>query len=114
MIVGKPIAILLLQKNATVTLCHSKTKNLPEHTKKADILIAAAGSPGLVKADMVKEGAYVVDVGTTDVGGKLVGDVDFENVKRKAHVSPVPGGVGPLTIACLLKNTLSAAKFFEG
>lgn len=113
-IVGKPIAILLLQKNATVTLCHSKTKNLSEHTKKADILIAAAGSPGLVKADMVKEGAYVVDVGTTDVGGRLVGDVDFENVKRKAHVSPVPGGVGPLTIACLLKNTLSAAKFFEG
>ncbi|MGC8898910.1 MAG: bifunctional 5,10-methylenetetrahydrofolate dehydrogenase/5,10-methenyltetrahydrofolate cyclohydrolase [Candidatus Micrarchaeia archaeon] len=109
-IVGKPIAALLLQKNATVTVCHSKTKNLAGYTKNADIIVAAAGSPGLVKADMVKEGAYVVDVGTTNVGGKLVGDVDFENVKKKAHVSPVPGGVGPLTVACLLKNTLIAAK----
>ncbi|MEM2948189.1 MAG: bifunctional 5,10-methylenetetrahydrofolate dehydrogenase/5,10-methenyltetrahydrofolate cyclohydrolase [Candidatus Anstonellales archaeon] len=109
-IVGKPVSVLLLQKNATVTLCHSKTKNLAEHTKKADILIAAAGSPGLVKSEMVKEGAYIIDVGTTDVGGKLVGDVDFENVIKKAHCSPVPGGVGPLTVAYLLKNTLIAAK----
>ncbi len=113
-IVGKPVAALLLQKNATVTLCHSKTKNLSKHTKNADIVVAAAGSPGLITAGMVKKGAYVIDVGTTNVGGKLVGDVDFENVKKKAHASPVPGGVGPLTVAYLLKNTLKAAKFLRG
>jgi len=107
-IVGKPVAAMLLQKNATVTVCHSKTKNLAEHTKNAGIVVAAAGSPGLIKADMVRRGAYVIDVGTTNVGGKLVGDVDFENVKKKAHVSPVPGGVGPLTVAYLLKNTVKA------
>ncbi len=107
-VVGKPLAIMLLQKNATVTVCHSKTENLKQHTKNADIVIAAAGSPGLVKADMVKEGAYVIDVGTTRVEGKLVGDVDFENVIKKAHCSPVPGGVGPMTVAMLISNVIKA------
>jgi methylenetetrahydrofolate dehydrogenase (NADP+)/methenyltetrahydrofolate cyclohydrolase len=112
-VVGKPMAMLLLNKNATVTVCHSKTRNLSEHTLKADIVIAAAGAPGLLKADMVKEGAYIVDVGTSRimVNGveKVVGDVDFENVIKKANCSPVPGGVGPLTVAMLLRNTVKAA-----
>lgn len=108
-IVGKPLAIMLLHKNATVTICHSKTKNLSEHTKKADILVVAAGSPSLVKASMVKKGAYVIDVGITRIGKKLVGDVD-PLVQKKAHLSPVPGGVGPLTVALLLQNILKAAK----
>ena len=109
-VVGKPLAFMLLQKDATVTICHSKTKNLAEHTKKADIIIAAAGSPGLLKADMVKEGAYVVDVGTTKVGEKIKGDVDFENVIKKANCTPVPGGVGPMTVAMLISNVVEAAK----
>lgn len=109
-VVGKPLAFMLLQKNATVTICHSKTENLPEHTKKADILIAAAGVPGLVKADMVKKGAYVVDVGTNRVGDKTVGDVDFQNVIKKANCSPVPGGVGPMTVAMLITNVVEAAQ----
>jgi methylenetetrahydrofolate dehydrogenase (NADP+)/methenyltetrahydrofolate cyclohydrolase len=109
-IVGKPVAMLLLHRNATVTICHSKTRNLYEHTKNADILVVAAGSPRLVTADMVKEGAYVVDVGTTRIGEKLVGDVDFEHVIKKAHCSPVPGGVGPLTVAMLISNTVKAAE----
>lgn len=108
-IVGKPIAIMLLHKDATVTICHSKTQNLAEHTKQADVLIVAVGKPRFIKADMVKEGAYVIDVGITRVGEKVVGDVD-EEVQKKAHVSPVPGGVGPLTVAMLLQNTLKAAK----
>lgn len=107
-IVGKPVAMLLLQENATVTICHSKTKNLADITGTADILIAAVGKPKLVTAGMVREGAVVIDVGTTKgEGGKLVGDVDFESVSRKASlISPVPGGVGPLTVAMLMKNTL--------
>ncbi|MFH1785637.1 MAG: bifunctional 5,10-methylenetetrahydrofolate dehydrogenase/5,10-methenyltetrahydrofolate cyclohydrolase [Candidatus Micrarchaeota archaeon] len=109
-VVGKPLAFLLLARHATVTICHSKTKNLSEHTKNADILISAAGAPGLVKADMVKEGAYVIDVGTTKVGDKIKGDVDYENVIRKANCSPVPHGVGPMTVAMLLHNTVKAAK----
>jgi len=109
-VVGKPIAMLLLHKNATVSICHSKTKNLAEYTKNADIVVAAAGAPGLVKADMVKEGAYIIDVGTTRVGEKVVGDVDFENVIKKANCSPVPGGVGPLTVAMLINNTVKAAE----
>jgi len=109
-VVGKPLAFMLLQKDATVTICHSKTKNLAEHTKKADIIIAAAGSPGLLKADMVKEGAYVVDVGTTKVGEKIKGDVDFENVIKKANCAPVPGGVGPMTVAMLISNVVEAAR----
>jgi len=108
-VVGKPLAFMLLQKDATVTICHSKTKNLAEHTKRADIVIAAAGSPGLLKADMVKEGAYVVDVGTTRVGEKIMGDVDFANVIKKANCTPVPGGVGPMTVAMLISNVIEAA-----
>jgi len=109
-VVGKPLAFMLLQRNATVTICHSKTKNLEEHTKNADILIAAAGVPRLVKAYMVKKGAYVIDVGTTRVGDKIVGDVDFESVIKKAHCSPVPGGVGPMTVAMLITNVIEAAQ----
>ncbi|MFH1520999.1 MAG: bifunctional 5,10-methylenetetrahydrofolate dehydrogenase/5,10-methenyltetrahydrofolate cyclohydrolase [Candidatus Micrarchaeota archaeon] len=109
-VVGKPLSFMLLAKNATVTICHSKTKNLTEHTRTADILISAAGVPGLIKADMVKEGAYVIDVGTTRVGDKIKGDVDYENVIKKANCSPVPHGVGPMTVAMLLHNTVKAAK----
>ncbi len=108
-IVGKPVALMFLHKDASVTVCHSKTRNLGEHTKKADILVVAAGSPGLIKSEMVKEGAYVIDVGTTRFGEKVVGDVESE-VQKKAHLSPVPGGVGPLTVAMLLENTLKVAK----
>lgn len=121
-IVGSPMSILMSKKsnpgNATVTLCHSKTQNLEEITRKADILIAAIGSPQFVKADMVKEGAVVIDVGIHRIedksakkGYKLVGDVDFEAVKNKvSYITPVPGGVGPMTIASLLNNTLKAYK----
>jgi methylenetetrahydrofolate dehydrogenase (NADP+)/methenyltetrahydrofolate cyclohydrolase len=109
-VVGKPLAFMLLQKDATVTICHSKTKNLAEHTKRADILIAAAGSAGLIKADMVKEGACIVDVGTNKVGDKTVGDVDFNSVIGKANCTPVPGGVGPMTVAMLISNVIEAAK----
>ncbi|VVC02881.1 Bifunctional protein FolD protein [Candidatus Bilamarchaeum dharawalense] len=109
-VVGKPLAFLLLARHATVTICHSKTKNLAEHTRTADILVSAAGVPGLVKADMVKEGAFVIDVGTTRVGDRIRGDVDYENVIKKANCSPVPHGVGPMTIAMLLHNTVKAAK----
>jgi len=108
-IVGKPIALMLLNRNATVTICHSKTKDLAKHTLSADILIAAVGKPGLITADMVKEGAYIIDVGTTKSGDKFVGDVDFENVIKKANCSPVPGGVGPMTRALLLNNVVRAA-----
>ncbi|NYZ74356.1 bifunctional 5,10-methylene-tetrahydrofolate dehydrogenase/5,10-methylene-tetrahydrofolate cyclohydrolase [Candidatus Micrarchaeota archaeon] len=108
-VVGKPLAFMLLERHATVTICHSKTRNLAEHTKNADIIIAAAGVPGLVKADMVKEGAYIIDVGTTRLGEKTVGDVDFERVIQKANCSPVPGGVGPMTVAMLISNVIEAA-----
>lgn len=109
-IVGKPIAMLLLHRNATVTVCHKETKNLKEFTKNADIIIAATGVPKLIKADMVREGAYVIDVGTTRVEEKLTGDVDFENIIKKAHCSPVPGGVGPMTVAMLISNTVKAGR----
>lgn len=111
-IVGKPMAMLLLHENGTVTICHSRTKNLAEVTKQADILVAAVGRPKFVTADMVKDGAVVIDVGMDrDENGKLCGDVDFENVKdRCSYITPVPGGVGPMTIATLMKNTLKAAK----
>lgn len=110
-IVGKPMALLLLQENATVTICHSRTENLAEYTRRADILVAAVGKPRLVTADMVKEGAAVLDVGINRVDGKLCGDVDFEAVKEKAGwISPVPGGVGKMTIAMLMENTVSAAE----
>ena len=117
-IVGKPISILLSQKpwNATVTLTHSRTHNLTDYTKKADIIIAAIGIPNFLKAEMIKDGVVIIDVGITRVedssskkGFRIVGDVDFENVKEKtSHITPVPGGVGPMTIAMLLKNTLNA------
>ncbi len=109
-IVGKPMAALLLHKNATVTICHSRTKNLPEITREADILVTAIGNPGYVTADMVKEGAVVIDVGINRLSsGKLIGDVDFASVINKAAmITPVPKGVGPMTIAMLLSNTLKA------
>ena len=108
-IVGKPVAIMLLEKDATVTICHSKTKNLAEHTKKADILVVAVGKPKLITQGMVKEGAVVIDVGINRVDGKVVGDVDFENVQKIAgFITPVPRGVGPMTIAMLMDNTLKA------
>lgn len=111
-IVGKPMACLLLEKNATVTVCHSKTKDLAGICRGADIIVAAVGRAKFVTADMVKDGAVVVDVGINrDESGKLCGDVDFENVKEKAsYITPVPGGCGPMTIAVLMKNTLSAFK----
>ena len=111
-IVGKPMAMLLLHANGTVTVCHSKTKNLKDVTNRADILVSAIGKAKFVSADMVKEGAVVIDVGINrDENGKLCGDVDFENVKEKAsYITPVPGGVGPMTITMLLKNTIEASK----
>ena len=116
-IVGKPMALMLLQKgpaaDATVTICHSRTHNLPDVTRRADILIAAIGSPQFVKQEMVKLGAVVIDVGINRVGEKLLGDVDFESVSQVASaITPVPGGVGPMTIAMLLANTLTAARLF--
>jgi methylenetetrahydrofolate dehydrogenase (NADP+) / methenyltetrahydrofolate cyclohydrolase len=112
-IVGKPMALLLLAQNATVTMCHSKTNDLPVVTARADVLIAAIGKPQMIKANMVKEGAVVIDVGVNRMGnGKLVGDVAFDEVAAKAsYITPVPGGVGPMTIAMLMKNTLDAVRF---
>ena len=111
-IVGKPLAMMLLQAGATVTLCNSKTQNLEEKTRRADVLVAAVGRPGLISAEMVKPGAVVIDVGINRLeSGKLVGDVDFDRVARVAKaITPVPGGVGPMTIAMLLQNTLEAAE----
>lgn len=114
-IVGKPVAMILLQKqkgaNATVTVCHTGTKDMAAHTRRADILIVAAGRPKTITADMVKEGVVVIDVGVNRTENGLVGDVDFEGVKEKASaITPVPGGVGPMTIAMLMKNTVEAAK----
>lgn len=110
-IVGKPIAMLLLERNATVTICHSRTKDLASHTKNADVLVAAVGRANFVTADMVKEGAVVIDVGINEVDGKLVGDVDYDAVLPVAgYITPVPGGVGSTTITILIKNTLKAAK----
>ena len=111
-IVGRPMALLLLNADATVTVCHSRTQNLKEECARADILVAAIGKPKFITADMVKEGAVVIDVGTNrNENGLLCGDVDFEAVKKKcAYISPVPGGVGPMTIAMLLTNAVSAAE----
>ena len=109
--VGKPMAMLLLNANCTVTVCHSKTTNLEEICKSADILVVAIGKPKFLKANMVKEGAIVIDVGINRVDGKLCGDVDFDEVEKKASfITPVPGGVGPMTISMLLYNTLMAAQ----
>ena len=125
-IVGKPLAALLMQKapggNATVTLCHTATPDVAEHTRRADVVVAAAGRPQMVTADMVREGAVVIDVGvnrvpdaSTKSGSRLVGDVDFEGVWAKARaITPVPGGVGPMTITMLLRNTLQAARYAAG
>ena len=108
-IVGQPLAKLMLNLDGTVTVCHSKTQNLAEITKTADILVAAVGKPKMITADMVKDGAVVIDVGINRIDGKLCGDVDFDNVKDKAsYITPVPGGVGPMTIAMLLDNTFRA------
>jgi methylenetetrahydrofolate dehydrogenase (NADP+)/methenyltetrahydrofolate cyclohydrolase len=124
-IVGKPLAALLMQKapgaNATVTVCHSRTKALEEHTSRADILVAAIGSPAFIRGEMVKEGAVVIDVGINRVkdpskpkGYRIVGDVDFEEVSRvAAAITPVPGGVGPMTVAMLLRNTVTAGKLLR-
>jgi methylenetetrahydrofolate dehydrogenase (NADP+) / methenyltetrahydrofolate cyclohydrolase len=111
-IVGKPMASLLINAKATVTVCNSRTKDLSAHTKAADIVVIAVGVPYLLKADMIKDGAIVIDVGINRLDtGKLVGDADFEDCKSKcSHITPVPGGVGPMTIGMLLKNTLKAAK----
>ena len=113
-IVGKPMWALLLNEMATVDICHIATKDLKEHTKRADIVIVGVGKVNLITEDMIKEGAIVVDIGINKLpNGKLTGDVDFENVSKKASfITPVPGGVGPMTIAMLLKNTVKAAKFF--
>ena len=113
-IVGKPLAQCLLNKDATVTICHSKTKNIEEITKQADILISAIGKPKFVTANMVKENAVVIDVGINRLETGLVGDVDFEEVEKKtSYITPVPGGVGPMTIAMLLNNVVIAAKNLE-
>ena len=111
-IVGKPMALLLLERNATVSVCHSKTKDISEYTRAADVIVVAVGRPNFLKADMIKAGAVVVDVGINRLdNGKLCGDVDFTQVKEVASlITPVPGGVGPMTITTLLKNTLSAAR----
>lgn len=113
-IVGKPVAMLLLQGNATVTICHSQTDDLRRHTADADILVAAVGLPGVVTRDMVKQGATVIDVGITRTGAGLVGDVDDGAAEVAGHITPVPGGVGPLTVALLLENTVRAAKYRRG
>ena len=111
LIVGKPAALLLTARNATVTLCHSKTENLADYTRRADIVVAAVGKPNFVTADMIKPGAVVIDVGINRVDGELCGDVDFESVKEVAgHITPVPGGVGQMTIAMLMENTVIAAE----
>ncbi len=111
-IVGKPVSLLLLQKNATVTIAHSKTRDLPGVARRADILVVAVGKPGFATADFIKDGAVVIDVGINrDERGKLIGDVDFEAARKRASwLTPVPGGVGPMTIAMLMKNTMKAFK----
>jgi len=110
-LVGKPLAFLLLEKNATVSMCHSATADLASYTKKADLLVVAAGHPQIINGKMVKEGAVVIDVGVNQIGSRLIGDVDYEEVKNIASwITPVPGGVGPVTIAMLLDNLLKAAR----
>lgn len=115
-VVGKPMAECMLNANATVTICHSKTKNLKEELLKADVIISSAGKRNIVTADMVREGTVVIDVGTNrDENGKLCGDVDFENVKKKAsYITPNPGGVGPMTVAMLLNNVIKAYEIQKG
>ncbi len=110
-IVGKPISAMLLNRGATVTTCHIDTKDLKNHTKKADLVVVAVGKAGLLTADMVKKGVIVIDVGMNKINRKLVGDCDFEKISKKAsYITPVPGGIGPMTVACLMENTLIAYK----
>ncbi len=109
-VVGKPLALMLLNRDATPTIAHSKTKNLKEKARDADIVVIAVGRPGFLKEDMVKEDAIVIDVGINVVNGKIVGDADFDALKDKAHITPVPGGVGTVTNACLVENLVKAAK----
>jgi methylenetetrahydrofolate dehydrogenase (NADP+) / methenyltetrahydrofolate cyclohydrolase len=110
-IVGKPTALLLLARHATVTMCHSRTADLAAHTRRADILVSAVGHPHLIRAEMVKRGAVVIDVGLSRIDGKIAGDVDFEAVREVAGaITPMPGGTGPMTIAMVLENTLAAAR----
>ena len=110
-IVGKPMSVMLLNRNATVTTCHIHTKDLKSHTLRAELLVVAVGKPGLITEDMVKPGAVVVDVGINRVDGKIVGDVDFEHVQKKASfITPVPGGCGPMTVACLMENVITACQ----
>jgi methylenetetrahydrofolate dehydrogenase (NADP+)/methenyltetrahydrofolate cyclohydrolase len=113
-LVGKPLAMLLLQANATVTICHSRTEELSRHTLDADILVAAVGLPGVITADMVKQGATVIDVGITRTENGLLGDVEQDVAEIAAHLTPVPGGVGPMTIAALLGNAVRAARYRSG
>ncbi len=114
-IVGKPMALMLLERHATVTVCHSRTADLADEVRRADVVIAAAGKAGLIRGDWVREGAAVIDVGTNKVGERLVGDVDFEGAApRAAVITPVPGGVGPLTVTMLLANTLALAESARG
>ena len=113
-IVGKPMAHLLLQQNATVTICHSRTKDLARHTLEADVLVAAVGVPGMVTPDMVRPGGVVIDVGINRTDDGIVGDVDPGAVEVAGYLTPVPGGVGPMTIACLLENTVEAARRRRG
>jgi len=112
-IVGKPVALMLLEQNATVTICHSKTQDLAHYTKNADVIVASVGKKHLLNGDMIKDGAVVIDVGINRVDGKLYGDVDFDScLDKAAFITPVPGGVGPMTIAMLLKNTIKAANLY--
>jgi methylenetetrahydrofolate dehydrogenase (NADP+)/methenyltetrahydrofolate cyclohydrolase len=113
-LVGKPMALLLLQANATVTICHSRTEDLARHTLDADLLVAAVGVPGVITADMVKQGATVIDVGITRTEAGLVGDVEADVAEVAAFLTPVPGGVGPMTIAALLGNAVRAARYRRG
>jgi methylenetetrahydrofolate dehydrogenase (NADP+)/methenyltetrahydrofolate cyclohydrolase len=113
-LVGKPMALLLLQQNATVTICHSRTEDLARHTLDADVLVAAVGLPEVITADMVKQGATVIDVGITRTDAGLVGDVEPDAAIIAGHLTPVPGGVGPMTIAALLGNAVRAAKYRRG
>lgn len=114
-IVGRPVSMLLLDKLATTTVCHVATKNLPDHVKRADVLVVAVGKPHLIKGEWIKPGAVVIDVGINVVGGRVVGDVGFEAAKqRAAFISPVPGGVGPVTVMMVMKNTVEAFKLQQG
>jgi methylenetetrahydrofolate dehydrogenase (NADP+) / methenyltetrahydrofolate cyclohydrolase len=113
-LVGKPVALMLLRRNATVTMCHSRTVDLTRHTLEADVLVAAVGAPAVVTAEMVKEGAAVVDVGINRTEGGIVGDVAPDAAERASFITPVPGGVGPMTIALLLRNTVKAARYRRG